>query len=97
MNPEALSFANGALSVGAQPTKIRKILQDKFGSNLISKDLINMKQKLTGNLEDDWSNAVRFLDSLQQDPNNVVKVLHDTAIFVQLEKQRELYKMYGKV
>lgn len=54
-----------------------------------------------GNLEDVWSNAVSFLDSLQ-DPNNVVKVLHDpegevTAIFVQLEKQRKLYKMYGKV
>lgn len=48
MNPEALSFANGALSSGAQPTKICKILQDKFGSNLISKDLINKKQKLTG-------------------------------------------------
>jgi hypothetical protein len=53
-------------------------------------------------LEDDWSNSVSFLDSLQQDPNNVVKVLHDpegevTAIFVQLEKQRKLYKMYGKV
>ena len=48
MNDEALSFANGALSAGAQPTKIRKILQDKFDSNLISKDLINMKQKLIG-------------------------------------------------
>jgi hypothetical protein len=48
-------------------------------------------------LEDDWSNSVGLLVSLQKDPNNVVKVLHDpegevTDIFVQIEKQRKLQK-----
>jgi len=49
MAPEALAFAKDTLSAGAQPTKVRKLLQDKFGSHLISKDLINLKQTLTGN------------------------------------------------
>jgi hypothetical protein len=49
MAPEALAFAKDTLSAGAQPTKVRKLLQDKFGTHLISKDLINLKQTLTGN------------------------------------------------
>ncbi|XP_045027090.1 uncharacterized protein LOC116930796 [Daphnia magna] len=48
MAPEALDFAKEALSAGGQATKVRKILQDKFGTHLISKDLINIKQGLAG-------------------------------------------------
>jgi hypothetical protein len=46
--PEALDFAKSTLAAGAQPTKVRNLLLDKFGSHLISKDLINLKQTLTG-------------------------------------------------
>ncbi len=50
MADEALDFAKNTLSAGAQPTMVRKILQDKFGTNLISKDLINLKQTLAGKM-----------------------------------------------
>jgi hypothetical protein len=48
MDPKTLDFANGALSAGTQPTKILKILLDKFGSKLISGNLIDINQKLIG-------------------------------------------------
>lgn len=47
--PEALQFAKDTVTAGVQPTRVRKLLQDKFGSHLISKDLINLKQ--TGRCE----------------------------------------------
>jgi hypothetical protein len=50
MADEALEFVKDTLSAGAQPTIVRKILQDKYGTNLISKDLINIKQTLAGNI-----------------------------------------------
>ena len=46
--PEALQFAKDTLTAGGQPTRVRKLLQDKFESHLISKDLINQKQTLAG-------------------------------------------------
>lgn len=48
MPSEALIFAEDSLETGAQPTKLRVMLQEKFGTHLISKDLINRKQSLTG-------------------------------------------------
>ncbi|XP_045025115.1 uncharacterized protein LOC123469833 [Daphnia magna] len=48
MTTEAFDFAKSALVAGGQPTKVRKLLLDKFGSHLISKDIINLKQTLTG-------------------------------------------------
>lgn len=76
--PEALQFAKDTVTAGVQPTRVRKLLQDKFGSHLISKDLINLKQIL----------------DLRKDPNNVISVPYDgdgevTAIFIQLEKTTE--------
>lgn len=61
MAPEALAFAEATLSAGAQPTKVRKLLQDKFGSHLISKDLINIKQALTGKSDNEWRDTVDYL------------------------------------
>lgn len=48
MAPEALKFVKDTLTAGAQPAVMSKLLQDKFGTNLISKDLINIKRTLTG-------------------------------------------------
>lgn len=86
----------------AQPTKVRKLLQDKFGSHLISKDLINIKQTLTGKSANEWRDTVDYLMDLQKEENNVIMVLHDAdgevaAIYVQLEKQRQMYRTYGNV
>lgn len=50
MPSEALIFAKDSLETGAQPTKLRMMLQEKFDTHLISKDLINIKQSLTGKL-----------------------------------------------
>ncbi|KZS05694.1 Uncharacterized protein APZ42_031049 [Daphnia magna] len=102
LGPEALAFAEATLSAGAQPTKVRKLLQDKYGANLISKDLVNIKQTLTGKSDNEWIDTVDYMMDLQKDHNNVIKVLHNSdgevaAIFVQLEKQRQLYKTYGNV
>lgn len=55
LGPEALAFAEATLSAGAQPTKVRKLLQDKYGANLISKDLVNIKQTLTGEVQNEKS------------------------------------------
>ncbi|KAK4037527.1 hypothetical protein OUZ56_029559 [Daphnia magna] len=84
----------------AQPTKVRKLLQDKFGSHLISKDLINIKQTLTGKSANEWRDTVDYLMDLQKEENNVIMVLHDAdgevaAIYVQLEKQRQMYRTYA--
>jgi hypothetical protein len=49
MGPEALEFAKDTLTAGAQPTILRKILQDKYGTNLLGKDITNIKQSLLGN------------------------------------------------
>ncbi|KAK4006107.1 hypothetical protein OUZ56_011262 [Daphnia magna] len=99
--PEALDFAKSTLAAGAQPTKVRKLLLDKFGSHLISKDIINLKQTLTGKSDEEWKDVVEILSNLKNDENNVIKVLHDNeevaAIFVQLGKQRRLYSKYGAV
>lgn len=46
--PEALQLAKDTVTAGVQPARVRKLLQDKFGSHLISKDLINLKQTLAG-------------------------------------------------
>lgn len=51
MPPAALEFAKDTLTAEAQPTILRKILQDKFGTNLISKDIMNLKQSLAGKLQ----------------------------------------------
>jgi hypothetical protein len=45
---EALNFAKDTLVSGAQTTKVRVLRQEKFGTHLISKDLLNIKQSLTG-------------------------------------------------
>nr|CAH0109598.1 unnamed protein product [Daphnia galeata] len=101
--PEALDFAKSTLVAGAQPTKVRKLLLDKFGSHLISKDIINLKQTLTVESSgDEWKDVVEILSNLKNDENNGIKVLHDSnkevaAIFVQLSKQRKLYSKYGAV
>jgi hypothetical protein len=50
MVEESLEFAKQALVVGAQPTRLRGLLLKKYDSHLISKDLINLKQSLTGRL-----------------------------------------------
>ncbi|KAK4004213.1 hypothetical protein OUZ56_005955 [Daphnia magna] len=99
LGPEALAFAEATLSAGTQPTKVRKLLQDKYGANLISKDLVNIKQTLTGKPDNEWIDTVDYMMEQQKDHNNVIKVLHNSdgevaAIFVQLEKQRQLYKTY---
>lgn len=48
MEPGALEFAKDALTVGAQPTRLRVMLSKKFGAHIIRKDLVNLKQSLTG-------------------------------------------------
>ncbi|KZS05470.1 Uncharacterized protein APZ42_031333, partial [Daphnia magna] len=78
--PEAkchFNFAKKTLAAGAQPTKVRKLLLDKFGSHLISKDIINLKHTLTGKSDEDWKDVVEILSNLKNDENNVIKVLHD--------------------
>jgi hypothetical protein len=40
MADEALEFVKDSLAAGAQHTIVRKILQDKFGTNHICKDLM---------------------------------------------------------
>ena len=50
MAPEVLQFAKDSLSVGAQSTRLRGLLADKFETHLITKDVINLKQSLTGKL-----------------------------------------------
>jgi hypothetical protein len=45
---------------------------------------------------------VDYLQKLQENPNNVIKVLQNkenevSAIFVQLEQQRKIYNKYGTV
>jgi hypothetical protein len=50
MADEALDFAKNTLAADSQPRIVRKILQDKFSNNLISKDLINIKQTLAGKI-----------------------------------------------
>jgi hypothetical protein len=51
MVEESLEFAKQALAVGAQPTRLRGLLLKQYDSHLISKDLINLKQSLTGRLQ----------------------------------------------
>ncbi|KAK4007321.1 hypothetical protein OUZ56_012481 [Daphnia magna] len=77
MAPEALDFTKKTLSAGGRPTKIRNLLLEKFDSHLISRHA------------DEWKDVVYYLCGLQNDENNVFKVLHDAdeevaAIFVQL-------------
>lgn len=55
-----------------------------------------------GKSDNEWIDTVDYMMDLQKDHNNVIKVLHNSdgevaAIFVQLEKQRQLYKTYGNV
>jgi hypothetical protein len=50
MADETLEFVKDSLAPGAQPTIVKKILQDKFGTKIISKDLINIKQTLAGKI-----------------------------------------------
>ncbi|KZS02819.1 Uncharacterized protein APZ42_034599 [Daphnia magna] len=102
MPPEALTFEKDSLASGAQPTKVRMMLQEMFSTHLISKDLINIKQTLTGKSEDEWKDTVKFLQVLHKDENNVVHVMHDSdeevaATFVQMERERKLYEKYGKL
>nr|CAH0102689.1 unnamed protein product [Daphnia galeata] len=66
-----------SLTAGGQPTRVRKLLQDIFGSHLISKDLINLKQTLAGNNGDEWKDTVDLLLDLRKDPNNVINVSYD--------------------
>ncbi|KZS20646.1 Uncharacterized protein APZ42_012571 [Daphnia magna] len=66
MAPEALKFVKDTLTAGAQPAVMSKLLQDKFGTNLISKDLINIKRTLTGKSQDEWADTVAFLQELQK-------------------------------
>ena len=49
MAPEVRQFANDALTAGAQSTRLRVLLSEKHNANLLTKDLINMKQSLAGN------------------------------------------------
>ncbi|KZR99364.1 Uncharacterized protein APZ42_004797, partial [Daphnia magna] len=79
MPPETLTFAKDSLASGAQPMKVRMMLQEKFSTHIISKDLINIKQSLTRKSEDKWKDTVKFLQVLQKDENNVVNVLHDSG------------------
>ena len=50
MVDEALDFAKNTLAADSQPSIVRKMLQDKFSTNLISKDLRNIKQTLAGKI-----------------------------------------------
>ena len=50
MADEALDFAKNTLAADSQPSIVRKILKDKFSTNLISKDLINIKETLAGKM-----------------------------------------------
>nr|CAH0112300.1 unnamed protein product [Daphnia galeata] len=61
MADEALDFAKNTLFAGAQPTIVRKILQDKFFTNLIRKS------------QNEWKDTVDYLQKLQENPNNVIK------------------------
>jgi hypothetical protein len=106
MAPEALQFAQDALSVGAQSTRLRCHLTKKFNTNLLTKDLINIKQSLAGNEVDEWIKTVEILKVLEEEKDgekskNVVQVLQDNeevcAIFFQTESQRKLYPKIGKV
>ncbi len=69
MSAEALEFAKNAISVGAQPTRLRVLLSKKFGTHLISKDIINLKQSLTGNVNSIKTSyfKIRFTDILDQE------------------------------
>jgi hypothetical protein len=56
----------------------------------------------TGKTQDEWKHTVDYLQQLQGNPNNVIKVLRSdenevSAIFVQLEPQRKIYQKYGTV
>jgi hypothetical protein len=58
--------------------------------------------KLLGKSENEWRDTVDVLMSLDVEEKHVVKVLHNAdgevvAIYIQLDKQRKLYKKYGKV
>ena len=45
---DVITFANDALSLGTPPTQLRKILQEKYDANLISRDLSNILKNLKG-------------------------------------------------
>ena len=51
---------------------------------------------ITGLPQDEWANTVKLLNTYEQVPGNVIKVLYDAAensvnlIFIQLAHQREL-------
>jgi hypothetical protein len=50
MADEALDFSKKTFAADSQPSIVRKILKDKFSTNLISKDLINIKETLAGQM-----------------------------------------------
>lgn len=68
---------------------------------IITKILLTSRIFL-GKPDNEWIDTVDYMMEQQKDHNNVIKVLHNSdgevaAIFVQLEKQRQLYKTYGNV
>lgn len=64
MPPEALTFAKDSLASGAQPTKVRMMLQEKFGTHLISKDILHrfkreVRRRMEGHREVSRSSSQR--------------------------------------
>ncbi|KZS03184.1 Uncharacterized protein APZ42_034156 [Daphnia magna] len=74
MVEESLEFAKQALAVGAQPTRLRGLLLKKYDFHLISRDLINLKQSLTGNDEDEWQNTVTILRELEEENQQNIQI-----------------------
>ncbi len=48
LTPDAISFAQKSLDAGAKPLLVRKNLMLEFGANLLTKDVLNLKTKLSG-------------------------------------------------
>lgn len=109
MSDEALLFAEDALNVGAQSTRLRGLLQKRYNTHLLTKDVINLKQKLTGNDVNEWAKTVEVLKELDDEKEeeggkskNVVQVVHNDeeevcGIYFQTELQRKVYLKYGTV
>ncbi|EFX66348.1 hypothetical protein DAPPUDRAFT_263288 [Daphnia pulex] len=94
MASEALEFAKGTLTTGAQPAIVRKLLQDKFGTNLMGKNLINIKQTLQGKSQEEWEATAEYLQKLKKWFRAALYAVAEEDF---AEEKSKLLTQYGKM
>jgi hypothetical protein len=77
LTPDAISFAQKSLDAGAKPLLVRKNVMLEFGANLSTKDVLNLKTKLSGK-----RSRSLFLNFIHNELINITDILVCSLCFL---------------